>query len=156
MASVGPIASRYLWTFVESQYTSKVPDPTGALAPDGTPANLSGAFSLAYFEPDGTEITEDAPFAYDETPLTDGRWFVQRGTDRTVALALLVEAMHDAALDYKDQPALAQKQMEAAVARISADAERLGDEDLAVEVELASSMLQLVTARAPQGTLYGQ
>jgi len=125
-------------------------------SPDGTPANLSGAFSLAYAEPDGTEIVEDAPFSYDATPLTEGRWFAQRGTDRTVALALLVEAMHDAAIAYKDQPALAQKEMEAAVARITTDARRLGDEDLAVEVELASSMLQLVTARAPQGTLYGQ
>jgi Ca-activated chloride channel family protein len=125
-------------------------------SPDGTPANLSGAFSLAYDEPDGTAVVEDAPFAYDATPLTGGRWFAQHGTDRTVALGLLAEGMHAAAADYADRPALAQTKMEAVYARFAADAQRLGDEDLAVEVELASDMLALVTARAPQGTLYGR
>jgi Ca-activated chloride channel homolog len=124
-------------------------------SPDGSPAALSGAFSLAYSEPDGTAIVEDAPFSYDATPLTEGRWFAQRGTERTVALGLLVEAMHEAAADYATQPALAQTEMEAAYARIVTDAQRLGDEDLAAEVELAAAMLELVTARAPQGTLYG-
>ncbi len=125
-------------------------------SPNGTPANLSGAFSLAYLESDGTEIVEDAPFAYDATPLQDGRWFAQHGTERTVALGLLVEAMHDAATHYDDSPSLAQTEMEAALARITQDAQRLGDEDLTVEVELAAGMLQLITERAPQGTLYGQ
>jgi hypothetical protein len=125
-------------------------------SPDGTPANLSGAFSLSYVEPDGTEIAEDAPFAYDATPLTDGRWFAQHGTERTVALGLLVEGMHKAAADYSAQAGLAQAEMEAAYARITADAARLGDEDLTVEVELAGAMLQLIKDRAAQGTLYGQ
>lgn len=125
-------------------------------SPDGTPASLSGAFSLAYLESDGTEIIEDAPFAYDGSPLEGGRWFAQHGTDRTVALGLLVEAMHDAATHYKDSPALAQTEMEAALARITDDALRLGDEDLTVEIDFAAGMLQLITQRAPQGTLYGQ
>ena len=43
----------------------------------------------------------------------------------------------------------------AAVERMTADAQRLGDEDLGVEVELAGAMLQLIEQGAPQGTLYG-
>jgi hypothetical protein len=34
---LGPIASRYLWPFLESKYTTRIPDPTGALGPDGAP-----------------------------------------------------------------------------------------------------------------------
>jgi MFS family permease len=38
---LGPIASRYLWPFLEGEYTSKVPDPSGAMAADGTPVMIS-------------------------------------------------------------------------------------------------------------------
>ncbi len=125
-------------------------------SPDGSPAGMSGAFSLAYTEADGTPVTDEVPFAYDGSALVDDRWFEQHGTDRTVALGLLTEAMHAAARDYSVNRLRAEETLRAAVERITADAQRLGDEDLGVEVELASAMLQLVEQRAPQGTLYGQ
>jgi Ca-activated chloride channel family protein len=125
------------------------------ISPDGSPVGLSGAFSLAYTEPDGTPIEEEIGFAYDGSELVDRRWFQQRGTDRTVALALLAEAMHAAADVYGESPGKAQATMAAAYERFTADAQRLGDEDLGVEVELAGAMLQLIEQGAPQGTLYG-
>jgi Ca-activated chloride channel family protein len=125
-------------------------------SPDGSPVGLSGALSLAYTEADGTAVAEELPFAYDGSALSDGRWFQQHGTDRTVALGLLAEAMHDAAFAYDNDRDLAKQTMTAAVERITADAQRLGDEDLGVEVELASAMLQLIEQGAPQGTLYGE
>lgn len=116
-------------------------------SPDGTPAGLSGAFSLGYVDTNGTEIVEDKPFAFTgETP---------RGTQRTIALGLLAEAMHDAAKIYASNPDEAEQTMTAAVARFTADAEQLGDEDLVAELDLATALLELIDKRASQGTLYG-
>lgn len=124
-------------------------------SPDGAPTALAGAFSLAYTEPDGTPIEDSAAFGYDGATLSDGHWYAQHGTARTVALGLLAEAMHQAAAEYGKQPAQAEARMAAAYARITADAQRLGDEDLGVEVELAGAMRELIEKRAAQGTLYG-
>ena len=129
-----------------------------ALTPPGdSPLGLAGSFSLAYSEPDGTPITDAAAFGYDGTPLDErGQWFAQRGVARTTALGLLTEAMHDAANVYASNPADAELIMAAAYERFYADATALGDEDLPVEIQLAGALKDLITQRAPQGTLYGQ
>jgi Ca-activated chloride channel family protein len=124
--------------------------------PAGTPAGLSGSFSLAYDEPDGTPVDEVLPFSYDGTPLDErGQWFGQHGVARTTALGLLVEGMHGAAKLYSQDPVAAETVMRAAATRFAADAESLGDTDLPIEVELSAAMLRLIVERAPQGTLYG-
>ncbi len=124
--------------------------------PDGTPTGLAGSFSLAYAEPDGTQVDEVLPFSHDGTPLDDrGQWFGQRGVARTTALGLLVEGMHDAAALYPQDAAAAETLMRAAATRFAADTEALGDADLPIEVELSAAMLRLIEQRAPQGTLYG-
>jgi hypothetical protein len=126
-------------------------------SPTDAPDGLSGRFSLAYSEPDGTPITADAAFAYDGTALDPrGQWFAQKGVARTTALGLLIEGMHEAALDYSSDPETAQGIMKAASERFAADAAALADEDLLIEVDLASAMLKLIEQHAPQGTLYGQ
>lgn len=122
-----------------------------------SPAGLGGSFSLSYTQPDGTPVAEALPFGHDGAPLdARGQWFGQRGVARTTALGLLVEGMHDAAARYAADPAAAEAVMRAAATRFAADAEALGDADLPVEVELSAAMLQLIAARAPQGTLYGR
>jgi Ca-activated chloride channel family protein len=130
-----------------------------ALAPPaGTegPQGLAGRFSLAYSEPSGEEIAVDVPFAYDGGAVdARGQWFAQHAVGRTAALGLLVEAMHDAAVDYATAPETSAAILHAASERFAADAAALGDEDLPVEVELVRAMTTLVEARAPQGTLYG-
>jgi hypothetical protein len=57
-------------------------------------------------------------------------------------------------VDYRTSPDAAERQMAAAYARFASDGERLGDGDLAVEVEFAKKLLALVQQRAEQGTLY--
>jgi Ca-activated chloride channel family protein len=123
--------------------------------PSGSTASLAGSFSLAYRDAAGAEITQQLPFSYDGTPLTDGRWFAQHGADRAVALALLIEGMHEAAAGYSINPDAAEATLAAAVDRFTADAARLADEDLGVELQFSSDMLALVHDRATQGTLYG-
>jgi Ca-activated chloride channel homolog len=125
-------------------------------SPDGTPTNLGGTFSLSYYEPDGTQIIDEAQFGYDGSTLADGRWFQQHGVDRTVALAVVTDGMHEAAMLYADDPELAADHMAAAAERFTADAARLGDEDLTTEVDFVNKLNALFIARAPQGTLYGQ
>lgn len=129
-----------------------------ALTPTGaTPDGLAGSFSLAYTEPSGEAATAEAPFAYDLGMLDDrGQWFAQHGVARTTALALFTEGMHLAATKYEasDAPG-AELVMAAAQQRFTSDASSLADDDLAVEVELGGALLQLIHARAPQGSLYG-
>lgn len=125
-------------------------------SPDGTPATLSGSFSLAYSEPDGTAVTDQATFGYDGSPLdARGQWFAQHGVARTTALGLVTEAMHDAAKVYGSDPAAASSLMHAAHDRFAADALALDDADLVQEVDLSAALLSLIDARAEQGTLYG-
>ena len=120
------------------------------------PETLAGSFSLAYTEPSGLEIVASAPFAHAGGPLDErGHWFGQRGVARTTALGLLTEAMHDAAAIYGTSPQAARELLVAAQARFADDATALGDDDLAIELELVTAMTALVEARAPQGTLYG-
>jgi Ca-activated chloride channel family protein len=121
-----------------------------------TPATLDGSFSLAYVDADGTPVTDSSSFAYDGTALdARGQWFAQHGAARTTALALLTDAMHEAAVEYAESPSAAATRMRIAYERFSADAASLGDEDLAQEVDLARALLTLMEGHAAQGTLYG-
>jgi hypothetical protein len=119
-------------------------------------SRLSGRFTLRYRPTDGAEVTEEVAFGHDGSPVdARGQWFAQRGVARTTALALFTEGMHEAAADYALNPAAAEAVMRAAQERFAADAEALGDDDLAVEVELGAALLELIAVHAPQGTLYG-
>jgi len=125
-------------------------------SPDDTATGLSGNFSLAYLEPDGTPIDDSAAFAWDGTALdARGQWFAQHGVARTTALGLLTDAMHEAAVLYGTDQQHAFEVMSAASERFIADAAALGDDDLGVEVELSAALTDLIKNRAPQGTLYG-
>jgi hypothetical protein len=85
----------------------------------------------------------------------DEPWFDQTAVGKTVALAVLVSGMKNAALLYGDSPAMAAGIMRQAAVRITADAEFLDDEELGVEVQLANHLLALMEDGAPQGDLYG-
>jgi Ca-activated chloride channel family protein len=120
------------------------------------PSSLTGSFSLAYTDPSGEAISVSTPFGTSGAKLdARGHWFEQHGTARTTALGLLTEAMHQAALDYKESPESASLILHAATDRFAADAETLADADLAIELELVKAMTRLVDLHAPQGTLYG-
>ncbi|HUS29832.1 MAG TPA: VWA domain-containing protein [Kofleriaceae bacterium] len=124
-------------------------------SPNGTPAGLDGTFSLAYVDANGSQVTETTPFAYDGSALARGQWFAQHGVARATALALLTDAMHQAAIDYAAHPDFAEVTMRLAYDRFTADAAQLGDADLAQEVDFARSLLTLIEERAEQGALYG-
>jgi Ca-activated chloride channel family protein len=122
-------------------------------SPDGTPATLGGSFSLAYAEPDGTAIEDLVTFDYAGPLDARGQWFAQPGVARATALALLTEGMHEAAVNYGQNPGDAEATLRAATQRFAADATALGDDDLLEELELSRAMLRLVEIRADQGTL---
>jgi Ca-activated chloride channel family protein len=122
-------------------------------SPDGTPATLGGSFSLAYAEPDGTAIEDLVTFDYAGPLDARGQWFAQPGVARATALALLTEGMHEAAVNYGQNPGDAEATLRAATQRFAGDATALGDDDLLDELELSRAMLRLVEIRADQGTL---
>lgn len=127
-----------------------------ALTPLATSEPLRGEFALSYVTPDGTAVEGVAAFdASAAIPGETGQWFEQHSVARTTALALVTEAMHDAATIYAAMPAAALGVLQAARARFAADAAALGDADLAVEQQLVDAMTALVEQGAPQGSLYG-
>ena len=73
----------------------------------------------------------------------------------SLALALLVQGMQDAATAYATDPVAAAAQMTAVADRFRADAEAAGDEDLLAEVALADALVALMQAQAAQSDLYG-
>jgi Ca-activated chloride channel family protein len=126
-------------------------------APGTTPDGMTGAFEIAYEDAAGERISQRVPFSSAGATLDErGHWFAQRGVARTTALALLTEAMHEAALVYGTDRAAALATMQTAHARFAEDATALGDADLAIEVELAVALTALIEQGAPQGTLYGR
>ena len=74
---------------------------------------------------------------------------------KTVALAVLVSSMKQAAELYSVDREQAIENMTGALARISADAQALDDEALTTEVNLARDLLRLMEQGAEQGDLYG-
>lgn len=128
------------------------------LAPQGGDdlSGLSVAGWLTYVTPDGKGVAEDLEAAYHGEPLDEGgRYFEQASVGQTVALALLVEAMHDAAKLYSTDHDAAVTVMSAALERFQSDAEALNDAALDPEIELAADLLRLMQEGAEQGDLYG-
>jgi len=120
-----------------------------------TGVSFSG--SLSYRTPEGGLVEEDVDAAYGGEPLDErGQYFEQPSVGKTIALAILVSSMKDAAEVYATDRELAVQTMTGALARISADALSLDDEALAAEVDLANDLLQLMEQGAEQGDLYGQ
>lgn len=130
-----------------------------ALLPDN--ASALGAESirldLAYATPEGESRTGTLGVRYDGQPLDDrGQYLPRPGLARTLALALLVTGMHDAARVYAADPAAAVALMEAALARFRADVASIGPSDLDAEIVFAEALLALLQAGAPQGNLHGE
>jgi Ca-activated chloride channel family protein len=113
---------------------------------------LSATATIAYHTPDGHAVSELVGAGYDGGPYRSA-WYGQPGVQRTVALALLVDGMGDAAADYATDPAAAIDRMTAVDARFTADV--AGDDDLAAEVELSHQLLALMVDGAQQADLYG-
>ena len=114
------------------------------------------ALSLGYVTVDGVPMTESLTARYGGEALDEGgRYLPQRGLAKTVALALLVSGMRDAATQYASDKAGAVAAMEAVVARFTDDAAAIGDPALDAEIDFAEALLALMRAGAPQGNLYG-
>lgn len=112
--------------------------------------------SLGYATVDGTPMTESLAVRYDGQALDDGgRYLPQLGLAKTIALALLVSGMRDAAERYGTDHAAAVATLEAARDRYAADIAGLADEALDAELVFADALLALMRSGAPQGTLYG-
>lgn len=124
---------------------------------DGTElTGMSFSGNLSYRTPDGEPVEQEVAAAYVGEPLDEsGQYFDQATMGKTVALAILVSSMKDAAELYSVDREQAIEIMTGALARISADAQALGDEALTSEVDLANDLLQLMEQAAPQGDLYG-
>jgi Ca-activated chloride channel family protein len=117
---------------------------------------LAADLELGFVTPAGAPMTASLHVDRAGAPLDErGHWFEQPTVARTTALALLVSGMRQAAAEYELDHDLAEATMQVAHDRFVADAAAIADPTLDAEVELASAMLSLIVADAPQGTLYG-
>jgi Ca-activated chloride channel homolog len=123
---------------------------------DGSGAELAN-LRLLYRTPAGDSFEEE--LSVSSAGLTpDGRsqaW-AQSSVGRTVALALLVTGMRDAAQLYATDRAAAKTRLRATVNRFGLDVQSLSADDLAGELDFARDLLALVDKDAPQGGLYGE
>jgi Ca-activated chloride channel family protein len=118
------------------------------------PAFQLGA-DLTYRTLAGQTVTDTLQAIYDGAPLdARGHHYEQPGTARTVALALLVSGMREAAERYELDQASAVAHMTQVRDRFVADAAALGDPTLDVEVAFTEALLALMVQGAPQGDLY--
>ena len=124
--------------------------PAGGVQPFATEVGFS------YALPDSTPppATLTAEYTGEATD-AGGRWFSEPTVGKTVALALLVTAMHDAAVRYGSDQAGAVALLDQAVTRFDADVASLGDAALADESTFAHKLLALLRQGAEQGSLYG-
>ena len=123
--------------------------------PDGELGNFSAAIGLGYTDISGDPVTVDLDSGYQGEPLDErGHYYEQSNTGKTVALALLVSGMHEAAELYGENRAAAVERMTAVSERFAADAANLADVALDPEVQLAADLLSLMESGAPQGDFY--
>ncbi len=121
---------------------------------DLTGMSLTGA--LSYLTLEGQPVEQEITAGYFGEPLDDrGHYYEQHSVGKTVALAVLVSGMKQAAELYSIDRELAIETMTGTLSRISADALALDDEAMAPEVELARDLLTLMEQGADQGDLYG-
>lgn len=124
---------------------------------DDSPIGQAGAtLTLEYERPDGTPVSETLAVDWSSLSADErGHAYAQPATGRTVALALAVTGMRDAAERYGSDRDAAVAIAEATATRLSADAEALDDDALRAEVDFANELLDLMRGGAPQGSLYG-
>ncbi|MBN1771215.1 MAG: VWA domain-containing protein, partial [Deltaproteobacteria bacterium] len=109
----------------------------------------AASLSLRYAGVDGTPLDESLDVRYEGQTLDEhGRWLPQPGLARTVALALLVSGMREAAEQYATDHAAAVATLEAARERFASDIAGLADEAMDAELEFADALLALMRAGA--------
>ena len=119
-------------------------------------AGSSVDIDLSYSDRSGEAVTESLSASYSGEPLDErGVFMPQPSVGKTVALALLVQAMHDAAEKYAASHEEAIAILEPALDRFKADAAAIGDEGLAEEAAFWVKLLDLMKSGAPQGSFYG-
>lgn len=124
-------------------------------APSLTGLRVTG--SLDYSALDGSPIHDALDVNYGGEPLDmRGMYFPQPALGSTVALAILMSNMRQAATLYQTNHAQAVELMTAVTARISADRDSLSDPSLAVEAQLAADLLALMKSNASQDSFYGR
>jgi Ca-activated chloride channel family protein len=136
----------------------------GALLLRVAPAESNGAAALGpfalqatlrYRTPAGEEIEQQLDAVYEGQALdARGHYYEQSSTARTLALALLVSGMRDAATLYAGSRSEAVALMKVTRDRFAEDAEALNDATLTPELELATTLVGLMESGAYQGNLY--
>jgi Ca-activated chloride channel family protein len=126
---------------------------------DGAADSIADGFEIAadlsYETLDGSLRSDALAAHYSGEPLDPrGQWAGQTATAKTVALAILVDSMRDAATVYRETPDDAIAIMRAATDRITGDAEALADPALDPEVALSAALLELMEQGAEQGDFY--
>jgi Ca-activated chloride channel family protein len=110
---------------------------------------------LSYVTPDGEAFEQTLEADYQGQPLNEqGQYMPQVGIAKTVALALLVSGMREAAETYKTGRDEAAVIMEGVLERFASDAGWIEDPALDAEVAFAQALLDLMRAGAPQGNFY--
>lgn len=126
------------------------------LEPTGELGTLTVTGSLAYETPSGETVTDTLDTTFEADVDERAHAYAQPSVAKTVALAVLVSGMKEAAARYTEAPKKATELMEAVTTRFEADAEELGDDTLKREVTFAQELLALMEKGTPQGTLYGE
>ncbi len=146
-------------------------DGTGDETEEPVPAEFPSfqlIADLGYQTPADEARTDTLDVIYDQQTLDErGHYYEQVGTAKTVALAVLVTSMREAAEVYGEDADAAVEIMTAARDRFAADLDTInamlsddpenpddtGDPALAVELALADALLALMTDGAPQASL---
>jgi Ca-activated chloride channel family protein len=126
------------------------------LQPPEGPLDFAQAdLSLSYEKLDGSIVHEGLESTYAGEPLDEaGKFMPQPGIEKTVALALLVSGMKEAATLYGRDRDASIAHMVSVVERFAADAITIADPAIDAEVEFATDMLELMQAGAAQGNFY--
>ena len=128
------------------------------LAP-GSGAVLEGSavqIDLSYADEQGNLRDESLSASYAGQPLDErGAFMPQVGIDKTVALALLVSGMHEAADSYATSKPEGIARLESTLERFAQDATAIGDPDIDAEADFWPKLLDLMKQGAPMGNLYG-
>ncbi len=108
---------------------------------------------LSYETLDGKLKSQTLKLNYKGQPLENGQYYEQASVGKTVALALLVSNMRQAAEMYGPKREEAVTLMKETLERFRANAETY--QELGQEMQFAQSLYDLMRAGAEQGTLYG-
>jgi Ca-activated chloride channel family protein len=119
-------------------------------------AGASVDIDLSYSDRAGEAVTSSLQASYEGQALDErGVYMPQASVEKTVALALLVQAMHDAAEKYATSHEEAIAILEPALDRFKADAAAIGDAAIEAEAAFWVKLLELMKSGAAQGSFYG-